>query len=467
MREPEGVLGRIVADKRQQVAARRAALPFEAVRRRAAPTRRSFKAALARPGARFVLEVKRASPSKGALRPDLDTKAVARAYRGVADAVSVLTDGPYFGGSFEDLAAVRRETEAPVLCKDFVLSPYQVAEARMHGADATLLMLSVLDDAEALACLEEAQRLGMDCLVEVHTREELERALRLPAEVIGINNRDLRTLKIDLEVTERLAPLVPPGRTVVSESGIETRADVQRLAQVADAFLVGSSLMQQPDIGQAARALVFGRAKVCGLTRAEDVAAAREAGAAFGGLIFVEESLRALGIPQAEALANAADGLGLVGVFRDAPAEAVAETAERLGLKAVQLHGAEDVAYIARLRRRLPEGVEVWSVSGVADAVHPAAEGADRTVFDTSRGGRSGGTGEAFDWEKVRGRPELRSGLLAGGLNTGNVAAAQALGPWAVDVSSGVEAAPGVKDSAKLEALFAAMRGPAREKETA
>ena len=461
MREIGGVLGEIVARKRRDVAARLGALAIEELRGRTEPTRRSLKAALAAPGARFVMEVKRASPSKGVLRQAVDPAAIARAYRGAADAISVLTDAPYFGGSFEDLAAVRREFHGPILAKDFVVDPRQVAEARLHGADAVLVMLSVLDDADAAEVMAEAQRLGMDTLVETHDEAEIARAVALGAEIIGINNRDLKTLKVDLAVTERLARLVPGNRLVISESGIENRGDVERLAGHADAFLVGSSLMRAADPALAARALAFGRVKVCGLTDPGDAVLAASTGACFAGLIMVPNTPRALARAQAEAVAAAAN-IPAVGVFRNAKPMVVADTARALGLAAVQLHGEEDAAYIRALRPLLPETTEVWGVAAVGRDLPAPRLGADRTLFDTKADGRSGGTGLAFDWTRIADREDLCRGIVAGGLKPENAGQAAKLGAYALDVSSGVEMAPGRKDATKMHAFFQALRLPVR-----
>jgi indole-3-glycerol phosphate synthase/phosphoribosylanthranilate isomerase len=458
--EPGGILGEIVARKRIDVAARLEDVSLEDLRARAEPTSRSLAAALARPGARFIMEMKRTSPSKGASAGH-EPEEVAAAYADVADAISVLTDTPYFNGSFLDLAVMRRGFDGPILCKDFTVDVRQVPEARIHGADAVLVMLSVLDDEVAAACIAEATRFGMDALVEVHDEAELARALRLNATIIGINNRDLKTLQTDLAVTERLAPLVPPGPLLVTESGIAMHEDVERLAPLVDAFLVGSSLMAQSDIAGAARRLVYGRVKVCGLTRPQDIDTVRRLGASFGGLIFAEDSPRRLPREQAVALAAIAD-LPLVGVFRDAPVEQVVDTAAKLGLAAVQLHGSEDQDYVDAVRPMLPEGCEIWTALPVAGDADPGPSFGDRPLFDTRSGDAFGGTGRSFDWGRVQAREDFPNAILAGGLGPENIAAAARMGAWALDVNSGVEDAPGIKSAEKLEALFEALRPAAR-----
>jgi len=463
MREPGGILGAIVARKRQEVAARLGHVSIADLRGRAPPSRLSLRAALAKPGARFIMEVKKASPSRGAIRA-VDAGAQAGAYAGAASAISVLTDGPDFGGSLDDIAAVRRAFVGPILAKDFVVDPRQVAEARLHGADAVLVMLSVLDDDEAAAVLREAEALGMEALVEAHDEAEVRRAVALGAVMIGINNRDLRTLEVDLGTTERLAPLVPADRLVVAESGISGRGDVERLAPYADAFLVGTALMRAERPAEAARALAFGRVKVCGVTSADDAIRAVRSGASHVGMVMVPGTPRAVTPVRAEPVAEAArrHGARSVGVFRDGKLDEVALAARRLALDAVQLHGEEDARYIAGLRNLLPEGTEIWAAGAVSNAAPAVRFGADRTIFDTKVGAQSGGTGVTFDWGRVRGRDDLDRSLLAGGLTPGNAHAAARVGAWALDVGSGVEAAPGRKDAGKLAAFFEALRPSVR-----
>ena len=455
MTEPGGMLGAIVARKRQDVAARLGAVTCAELRARAAPTRLSLAAALARPGARFIMEVKKASPSAGALGARVDVAAQAAAYAGAASALSVLTDGPFFGGALDDLAAARRGFAGPILAKDFIVDPRQVPEARLQGADAVLVMLSVLDDGAARAVMNEAALLGMDALVEAHDEAELRRAVALGARLIGINNRDLRTLKVDLAVTERLAPLVPRDRLVVAESGIRNRADAERLAPFADAFLVGTALMRADDSAEAARALAFGRVKVCGLTNAADHDMAVGEGASHVGLNLVPGTPRAVTAAEAEALLDGARARAKrVGIFRDSPPAEVAAAARRLRLDAVQLHGREEVG---AHRAALPDETEIWAVERMEGTARPRG-GADRILFDSG----AGGTGRRFDWSRVADRPELPRGLVAGGLNPGNARAAARLGAWALDVGSGLEAVPRWKDSHRTAAFFEALRLPVR-----
>ncbi|GAA4024313.1 bifunctional indole-3-glycerol-phosphate synthase TrpC/phosphoribosylanthranilate isomerase TrpF [Sphingomonas swuensis] len=439
------VLGEIVVNKRREVAERLRGFDASGI----APTRRSLRAALARPGARFLMEVKRASPSGHRSSHSVET--AIDAYAGVADGVSCLTDERYFGGSFAALETVRARFDGPILAKDFVVVPEQVAEARRHGADAILCMMSVLGDEEARRVMAEAERLGMDVLVEVHDEAELARALALGATLVGINNRDLKTLKTDLAVTERLARLVPEDVTLVSESGVATRADTERLSAHADAFLVGSSLMAAADVHEAARALVFGRVKICGLTREEDLIAAADAGATHAGLIMVPGTPRCLDKEQAADLAAVAraEGLKPVGVFRNEQPEFVTEVAQQLSLAAVQLHGSESSDEVARIKAGI-DG-EVWT-AGFEE------RGGDRLLFDSP----GGGTGATCDWGAVTAHPAKASAFLAGGIGTDNARAAQATGVYGIDASSRLEQAAGIKDHDKLAALFDALRLPDR-----
>jgi len=259
------VLERIAAYKREDVAARKAALSQDAVEARAAlaSAPRGFRAALdnhvietGRPA--LIAEIKKASPSKGLIRADFDPPALAKAYeRGGANCLSVLTDGPSFQGDDSYLAAARDAVALPCLRKDFLVDPWQVAESRALGADCILIILAMIDDRLAAELLSEAERFGMDALIETHDEAEMARACKLGGDLVGINNRSLRTFEVDLETTERLAMLSPVRALLVAESGIFTPDDVQQVSDAhAQAILVGESLMRQADVEAATRALL-------------------------------------------------------------------------------------------------------------------------------------------------------------------------------------------------------------------
>jgi indole-3-glycerol phosphate synthase len=252
----ETVLDKIVAAKRREIADCRARTSETELRRKLAdaPPPRDFFAALAAPGPiRLIAEVKKASPSAGVIRSDFDPVAIAKIYEEHgASCLSVLTDEPFFQGRLEYLEAVRAEVAIPVLRKDFILDSYQLLEARAAGADAVLLIAECLDDCNLRKLHNEAIELGMTPLVELYDPENLDRVLEAGATLVGVNNRDLRTFRVDLEHTLRLRPRVPDHCVMVSESGVKTHADVQRLeAAGVDAILVGESLMRQPNIGVA------------------------------------------------------------------------------------------------------------------------------------------------------------------------------------------------------------------------
>ncbi len=456
-------LDAIIANKRLELSRRKASRPIEEVRAVKARPVRSLAAALARGRARFILECKKASPSRGVIRGDYDAAAIAAGLAAHADAISVLADERFFGGRPRDVSAVSGAVACPVLMKDFTIDPYQVHEARALGADAVLLIMAAADDPTSRSILDAAEESGMDVLVEVHDEGELGRALNLGARIIGINSRDLRTLDVDLGTVERLAPLVPEDRILVAESGVRSHSDTRRLAGKADAFLVGTSLMESDEPVRAAREIIFGRVKVCGLTSPEDARAAERAGATYGGLIFVKESPRSIGIGRAREIA-AASKLHLVGVFADEAAPQVASVAKELGLRAVQLHGDETPGYIGRIREMLPSGCEVWKALRVRDEMPRLEEAAaDRVLLDTYSADAKGGTGRAFDWSILEGR-DLSRVIVSGGLCPSNAAAADGLGAFALDVNSGVESAPGRKDRSLLDEFFSRLRGDGRRR---
>jgi len=248
------ILRKILEAKRAEVETRKKQVPLEALKERLseAPLVRPFAQALKRREGepiRLIAELKKASPSKGVFRGDFDPEAILRAYeQSPASALSILTDEPFFQGSLENLSLARRITTKPLLRKDFLVDEYQVYEARVHGADAVLLIVSALDEKKLRDLLSLSRELGMDTLVEVHTENELEVALKVGATLVGINNRNLENFEVDLGTTLRLRRLVPDDSVIVSESGIESREQVRQLEEAGvDAILVGENLIRSPD----------------------------------------------------------------------------------------------------------------------------------------------------------------------------------------------------------------------------
>jgi len=451
--QKETVLNKIVADKAIWVAARKEQQPLASFQNEIKPSERNFYDALQGARTAFILECKKASPSKGTIRDNFDPVEIAGVYKDHASAISVLTDEKYFQGSFDFLPLVSNAVTQPVLCKDFIIDPYQIYLARYYQADAILLMLSVLSDEQYVQLAAVAHSLKLGILTEASNEEELDRAVQLKARVVGINNRDLRDLSIDLDRTRQLAPRVPHGVTVISESGINTYGQIRELSRFANGFLIGSALMSEPDLSAAVRRVTLGDNKVCGLTRPQDASVAHQAGAIYGGLIFVEASPRYVTLDKALDV-QAGAPLKYVGVFRDHAPDSVADIAKNLQLAAVQLHGSEDQSYIDSLRPLLPAECQIWKALSVKESM-PARElnQVDRYVLDNGKGG----TGQRFDWSKLAGQ-DLSNVLLAGGLGADNCVEAAQLGCAGLDFNSGVEREPGIKDADKITAVFQTLR---------
>ncbi|OFP32578.1 bifunctional indole-3-glycerol-phosphate synthase TrpC/phosphoribosylanthranilate isomerase TrpF [Corynebacterium sp. HMSC068G04] len=451
------VLEGIVAKRRTHLAAIRERLAH--VDLASLPrSERSFYDAL-RGTNRFIMECKSASPSLGLIREHYEPGAIARVYSRYASAISVLCEPDRFGGDYDHLQTVALSTHLPVLCKDFIVDPIQVYAARYFGADAILLMMSIVDDDTYAELKQLADSLGLDVLTEAITEEEVARATAFGIDVIGINNRNLHDLSIDLTRSERLSHHVPSGKVIVSESGIRDNQTVRRLGSHANAFLVGSQLTGTPDIDRAARELVYGQNKVCGLTTWSAAQAARAAGAVYGGFIFEGASPRNVSRETALDIIAHEPDLNYVAVSRRTSGW---EELAFDGIAALQLHAPYQGSTEAELEliesvRAVAGERQVWRAIDMTAPHGPAlasalADAADKLILDSG----AGGTGTSFDWTTVPDGVKKKA-LLAGGLSPDNLPDALRVGTVGLDINSGVEV-NGRKDTALIAKAFETIR---------
>jgi indole-3-glycerol phosphate synthase/phosphoribosylanthranilate isomerase len=484
------LLSEIVARKRQRVeAAKRIVAPGEvlllAQQARSRAQDHAFSDTIkSEHQINIIAEFKRQSPSKGAINSGADPVTMTQAYQTAgAAAVSILTEEDYFDGSLDDLRAARSAMRLPILRKDFIFDEYQVYETAATGADALLLIVAVLSD-ETLVRLRELteDELGMDALVEVHTREELDRARNCGARLIGVNNRDLRTFKVSLATSEELARLAPADAILVSESGLNPEA-VRKLRAIGyKGFLVGEALMTADDPGKALREFTQSREraksvtqmvriKICGITNLTDARAAIEAGADLLGFNFFRPSPRFIEPHEAREIiarlrtemARGPRPVTIVGVFVNEPSpESLVRIAEETGIDAAQLHGDESVEFCRRVKQLLPK-LTVIKALRAGDGFEPdeaANYDVDAIMLDSFHSELRGGTGNVFDWTVGRRTREVAPLLfLAGGLSSDNVAKAIAeVRPDAVDACSSIESSPGLKDAELMKAFVSAVR---------
>ena len=467
------ILDTIVARVRADLEEEKLRVPLEEMRGRAEaqPPTRDFYAALygsALQGAycsvKLIAEVKKASPSRGLLCPDFDPVRLARTYEaGGAAAISVLTESHFFQGSLEHLAAVRAAVAVPVLRKDFIVDPYQVYQARAAGADAILLICALLDDARLRDLRGLAHQLGMRCLVEVHDEEETRRAVASGARIIGINNRDLRDFHVDIRTTRTLRDLIPGSCLVVSESGLHTRRDVNKLAiWRVQALLVGEALVTAGDVAEKVRELSQIQTKICGIRSAEMARHAAEAGADYIGLVFYPPSKRAVTPEEATSItrvlrARAEAGLHAartVGVFVNEPPDKINALVREYGLDLAQLSGDESPEVCRAIEAPVLKAVRPHTREDI-EALEAYRPGVRAFLLDTFVPGSWGGTGQVGDWLLAREMARRYPTMLAGGLTPENVGGAvEAVQPWGVDVSSGVET-NGQKDAEKISTFIA------------
>ena len=477
---PKGFLKTVIGEKKKDIARAMAQCSLNTLRRDAEGTRHgaNFLSAMenSQPGqAGIIAEIKKASPSKGDIRVDLDPALYAQKYtRARAAAISILTEEHFFKGSLNDLIAVRKATDLPILRKDFTISDYQIYEAAAAGANSILLIVSILSRQQLREYVLLTRDLGMEPLVEIHSEWELENALYAHAKVIGINNRNLETLKTDTTVAARVVPFFTTDQIPVSASGVCGPDDIQMGMDAGIFnFLVGESIVRADDTEEFIQDLISTGSKpsaqaphsplvkVCGLTRPDEAVACAELGTNAIGLVFYPKSPRHLTTAQAADICRALpDSIITTGVFVDASVEFIMEQVNACKLKAVQLHGNETSKMVEQLKE---QGLMVFKAlfAGKEPHINKADQyrAASAILVEYGKGPLPGGNAETWDWGCAKKIGKNQKLIIAGGITPENVASVIAsTSPWAVDVSSGVESAPGRKDMDRVKGLMEAVQ---------
>ena len=416
----------------------------------------------------IISEFKRASPSKGIINNGVEPAEQAAQYEQAgASAISVLTDSTFFKGSFADLRAVREVVDLPILCKDFIIDSCQIDMAAGSGADLILLIVAALDEDTLSKLYQYARSLDLEVLVEVHNQDELEKALKLGAQLIGVNNRDLKTFEVSLEATEALAKSIKgAGAFLISESGIHHKADVERVRSAgANAILVGEALMKSPNLSKSFDDFKLPlclrdekmKVKICGITDLTAALAAVDYGADAIGFVFAE-SKRKIDVTKAKDIAlHLPKEVFKVGVFVNESKEKIEEIASSVGLTHVQLHGDETPAFCDSLSFPIIKAISIHDEQSLKTIENYSCE---YILLDGPKGKYRGGNGLSFDWKSITAKDlKGKKVILAGGLHEDNVEEAiKQIQPFMVDVSSGVET-DGKKDLDKIQSFINKAKG--------
>ncbi|XBC42527.1 MAG: bifunctional indole-3-glycerol-phosphate synthase TrpC/phosphoribosylanthranilate isomerase TrpF [Buchnera aphidicola (Meitanaphis elongallis)] len=451
----DSILKTIIVNKLNWIAYRKKLQPLSTFQYKLTLSDRDFYKSLKNINPAFILEFKKASPSLGILN-DFDPRFVAKIYKKYASAISILTDEKYFNGKFEFIPIIREiAIHQPILCKDFFVDPYQIYLARYYQADAILLILSILNDHQYIFLKKLAKSFNMDVLTEINNQEELSRAIRLNAKIIGINNRNLHNFSISIKNTFKLASNIPKQIITISESGIKNYHQLRQLKSIVQGFLIGSALMTKKNLENSVRKIIMGHNKICGLTRLKDVKISKNAGAIYAGFIFCKSSPRYIDHKKAIEISKMVS-IKYVGIFCNEEIHTISKIAQKILFYAIQLHGIENQIYINKLKKQLPSNVKIWkSITLTKNNMNQklSFKNVDKYIFDNIYGG----SGSPFDWNLLK-YYKLNNIILAGGLNLKNCILASNLGCFGLDFNSGVEDFPGIKNKNKIISLFRSLR---------
>ncbi|MCW5197689.1 bifunctional indole-3-glycerol-phosphate synthase TrpC/phosphoribosylanthranilate isomerase TrpF [Buchnera aphidicola] len=447
-------LKKILIKKKKWIENQKIKKPIQYLQKKISIKTRSFIKSLNKNKISFILECKKSSPSLGIINKNFNLNEISSVYKKYADVISVITENHYFHGNIENISIVRNQVSQPILCKDFIFDPYQIYLARYYQADAVLLMLSVLNDNEYIFLSNLCKNMNLGILTEVHNIQELKRAIYLKAQVIGINNRNLKNLSIDINNTYNLAPLIHKKAIIISESGFYKNFQLRKLSSIVNGFLIGSSLMKKKNLSIAVKKIIFGNNKICGLTRIKDAKISEKYGAIYGGLIFCKNSPRKINFKKAEKITSIKN-LKFVGVFQNQNISEIIKKVSLLNLKTIQLHGTENEEYIQTLIKHLGYKIKIWKSIGVNKNIYFYQKflNVNKYLFDNI----NPGSGKSFNW-KILKNENLKEIILSGGLNLTNVQKALQSNFFGLDFNSGLEKSIGIKDKHKIKKIFKIIR---------
>ncbi|CAL4042788.1 Tryptophan biosynthesis protein TrpCF [Buchnera aphidicola (Tetraneura ulmi)] len=452
----ETVLKKIIENKKTWIKEKKFCLPLLKIKKKIKNSNRDFYSAIKSVRPAYIFEFKKSSPSSGILNHNFNLFKISSIYKKYASAISVVTDEKFFQGSFEYIPIIKSYLHQPILCKDFFIDPYQIYLARYYGSDAILLMLSVLEDNQYLILSEIAKSMNMSVLTEIHNENELKRAIKLNASIIGINNRNLHDFSIDINITKKLSIKTPDSKVLISESGIKNYNQIRKLSKLVDGFLIGTHIMTSLKPENTIRSLIFGNNKVCGLTRSKDAKRAYQSGSIYGGLIFCENSIRKINETHAKKIILNEKKLKFIGVFCNNSIEYVSKITNNLSLFGIQLHGNENQEYIKILLTKISKNTKIWKTFQINKKI-PNLNwiSINSYVLDHKNGG---GTGKTFNWSLLNNNQYLKNVILAGGINPKNCFLASKIGCFGLDFNSGIEKKPGIKDKNKMKLVFKIIR---------
>ncbi|CAL4321270.1 Tryptophan biosynthesis protein TrpCF [Buchnera aphidicola (Chaitophorus populicola)] len=448
------ILEKIIIKKKKWIENKKNKKPLKNFKNKISINTRNFIEALNINKPAFILECKKASPSLGIINKNFNLNKISKIYKKYANVISVITENNYFHGNIKNISIVRNQVPQPILCKDFIFDPYQIYLARYYQADAVLLMLSILNNNQYNFLSNLCKKMNLGILTEINNIKELNRAIFLKAKVIGINNRDLKNLSVDINNTKKLAPLISNKTIIISESGFYKNSQIRQLSTIVNGFLIGSSLMQKNNLKIAVKKIIFGNNKICGLTRIKDAKISEKYGSVYGGLIFCKNSPRKIKLKQAKKII-CVKNLKFVGVFQNQNIDEIIKKIFLLNLKIIQLHGIENEEYINKLKKNIGYKIKIWKSIGVNKNIYffKKYDNVNKYLFDNI----NPGSGKSFNWNILKGK-NLKKIILSGGLNSTNIQKALILNCYGLDLNSGLEKKTGIKDKKKIKKIFKILR---------